>query len=65
VIAGIKALLPQIKTTIPPQLNIAPLADQSIFVSGAIVVLSGNADCRVPDRFHDSLCFAKCQKTKS
>src|SRR5438132_1897013 len=32
VISGIKALLPQIKTTVPPQLDIAPLADQSIFV---------------------------------
>jgi multidrug efflux pump subunit AcrB len=36
VIAGIKALLPQIKTTVPSQLDIAPLADQSIFVRGAI-----------------------------
>src|ERR1700720_362502 len=36
VIAGIKALLPQIKATVPPQLQISPLADQSIFVSGAI-----------------------------
>ena len=36
VIAGIKTLLPQIKTTVPPQLDIAPLADQSIFVRGAI-----------------------------
>jgi multidrug efflux pump subunit AcrB len=36
VIAGIKALLPQIKTTVPPQLDIKPLADQSIFVRGAI-----------------------------
>jgi multidrug efflux pump subunit AcrB len=36
VIAGIKSLLPQIKTTVPPQLDIAPLADQSIFVRGAI-----------------------------
>jgi multidrug efflux pump subunit AcrB len=36
VIAGIKALLPQIKTTVPPQLDIVPLADQSIFVRGAI-----------------------------
>ena len=36
VIAGIKALLPQIKTTVPSQLEIAPLADQSIFVRGAI-----------------------------
>src|SRR5579872_4503458 len=36
VIAGIKALLPQIKATVPPQLDITPLADQSIFVRGAI-----------------------------
>src|SRR5205823_10982946 len=36
VISGIKALLPQIKTMVPPQLQIAPLADQSIFVRGAI-----------------------------
>jgi multidrug efflux pump subunit AcrB len=36
VIAGIKALLPQIKLTVPPQLQITPLADQSIFVRGAI-----------------------------
>ena len=36
VITGIKALLPQIKATLPPQLQIAPLADQSIFVRGAI-----------------------------
>src|SRR5438552_3936484 len=36
VIDGIKGLLPQIKTTVPPQLDIAPLADQSIFVRGAI-----------------------------
>jgi multidrug efflux pump subunit AcrB len=36
VISGIKALLPQIATTLPPQLQIAPLADQSIFVRGAI-----------------------------
>src|ERR1700720_1210943 len=36
IIAGIKALLPQIKTTVPPALDIKPLADQSIFVNGAI-----------------------------
>ncbi len=36
VIAGIKSLLPQIKTTVPPQLQMTPLADQSIFVRGAI-----------------------------
>jgi multidrug efflux pump subunit AcrB len=36
VISGIKSLLPQIKTTVPPQLQIEPLADQSIFVRGAI-----------------------------
>jgi multidrug efflux pump subunit AcrB len=36
VIAGIKSLLPQIKTTVPPHLQMTPLADQSIFVRGAI-----------------------------
>ncbi len=35
-ISGVKALLPQIKATLPPQLQISPLADQSIFVQGAI-----------------------------
>src|SRR5919108_581103 len=36
VISGIKSLLPQIAATVPPQLKIEPLADQSIFVLGAI-----------------------------
>jgi multidrug efflux pump subunit AcrB len=36
VISGIKSLLPQIAATVPPQLKMAPLADQSIFVLGAI-----------------------------
>ena len=36
VISGIKALLPQIATTVPPQLKMEPLADQSIFVKGSI-----------------------------
>ncbi|HZC81230.1 MAG TPA: efflux RND transporter permease subunit, partial [Nitrospiraceae bacterium] len=36
VISGIKALLPQIAATVPPQLKMEPLADQSIFVKGAI-----------------------------
>jgi multidrug efflux pump subunit AcrB len=36
VISGIKALLPQIEATVPPQLKIQPLADQSIFVRSAI-----------------------------
>src|ERR1700746_3394396 len=36
VISAIKGLLPQIKTTVPPQLQISPLADQSIFVRSAI-----------------------------
>jgi multidrug efflux pump subunit AcrB len=36
VISGIKALLPQIRQTVPTQLQISPLADQSIFVRGAI-----------------------------
>jgi len=36
IIAGIKALLPQIKQTLPEELNINMLGDQSIFVRGAI-----------------------------
>src|SRR6202051_779750 len=36
IIAGIKALLPQIKQTVPPALDIKPLADQSLFVKSAI-----------------------------
>ena len=36
VISRIKALLPQIAATVPSQLKMAPLADQSIFVLGAI-----------------------------
>src|SRR5438270_7176145 len=36
VISSITVLLPQIKTPVQPQLQISPLADQSIFVRGAI-----------------------------
>jgi len=36
VISGIKSLLPQISTTVPKQLTMHPLADQSVFVLGAI-----------------------------
>jgi multidrug efflux pump subunit AcrB len=36
VISGIKSLLPRIAATVPPQLRMDPLADQSVFVLGAI-----------------------------
>ena len=36
VISGIKSILPRIAATVPAQLKMAPLADQSIFVKGAI-----------------------------
>ena len=36
IIAGIQKKLPIIKEQLPPQLNIKPLSDQSIFVKGAI-----------------------------
>src|SRR5882757_1716701 len=36
IIAGIKSLLPFIRTIVPPALDIKPLADQSVFVKGAI-----------------------------
>jgi multidrug efflux pump subunit AcrB len=36
VISGIKSILPRIAATVPPQLKMTALADQSIFVKGAI-----------------------------
>ena len=36
VVAGIKNLLPRVASTLPPELKITPLADQSIFVRSAI-----------------------------
>ena len=36
VISGIKSILPQISTTLPRQLKMQPVGDQSIFVLGAI-----------------------------
>jgi len=36
IIAGIKALLPQVIGGLPPELNVHPLADQSIFVRASI-----------------------------
>ncbi len=36
IISRVKARLPQLATSLPPQLKITPLADQSVFVRGAI-----------------------------
>jgi multidrug efflux pump subunit AcrB len=36
VVKGVRAMLPRIATMVPPQLKIAPLADQSIFVRSAV-----------------------------
>src|SRR5438270_2132559 len=36
VIAGVRKLLPQIASTLPPELRITPIADQSIFVRASI-----------------------------
>jgi multidrug efflux pump subunit AcrB len=36
IISGIKQLLPFVKTTLPPDLQIRSVADQSVFVTGAI-----------------------------
>ncbi|MGA8529195.1 MAG: efflux RND transporter permease subunit, partial [Acidobacteriaceae bacterium] len=36
VVKGIRAMLPRIATMVPPNLKIVPLADQSIFVRGAV-----------------------------
>ena len=36
VVQGIKKMLPRVQSTLPPQMKIQPLADQSVFVRGAI-----------------------------
>ena len=36
IIAGIRKMLPQISSTMPPQLKITPVADQSVFVRASI-----------------------------
>jgi len=36
VVAGVRELLPRVLQTLPPQLKVAPLADQSIFVRAAV-----------------------------
>jgi multidrug efflux pump subunit AcrB len=36
VVSGVRSALPQVQATLPPQLEIKPLFDQSIFVKGAI-----------------------------
>ncbi|MBV8102635.1 MAG: efflux RND transporter permease subunit [Verrucomicrobia bacterium] len=36
VVSGVKNLLPRVATIVPPELKITPIADQSIFVNGAI-----------------------------
>ncbi len=36
VVSGIRGMLPRVKTLVPPQLKISPLADQSVFVRGAV-----------------------------
>jgi multidrug efflux pump subunit AcrB len=36
VVSGVKALLPRVATIVPPSLKMTPLADQSIFVQGAV-----------------------------
>src|SRR3989440_3282330 len=36
VVAGIRAMLPRVIPTLPPQLTVQPLADQSIFVRAAV-----------------------------
>ena len=35
-VSGVKEALPRIMTTLPPELNITPLFDQSLFVRAAV-----------------------------
>ncbi len=36
VVKGIRSILPRVATTVPPELKMTPLSDQSIFVRGAV-----------------------------
>jgi multidrug efflux pump subunit AcrB len=36
VVKGVRDLLPRVEQTLPPELRIRPLADQSVFVRGAV-----------------------------
>src|SRR5580692_11326103 len=36
VVSGIRALLPRVKLTLPPELKITPIGDQSLFVRGSV-----------------------------
>jgi multidrug efflux pump subunit AcrB len=36
VVKGVRAILPRVATLVPPELRMTPLADQSIFVKGAV-----------------------------
>ena len=36
VVSGVKNLLPRVATIVPPELKMTPIADQSIFVNGAV-----------------------------
>ena len=36
VVKGIRSMLPRLATTLPPELRMVPLADQSVFVRGAV-----------------------------
>ena len=36
VVAGVKALLPRIALTLPPELKMTPIGDQSVFVKGSV-----------------------------
>ncbi len=36
IVKGVRAMLPRIATTVPPELKMTPLSDQSVFVRGAV-----------------------------
>jgi multidrug efflux pump subunit AcrB len=36
IVSGIRKLLPRVESTLPPELKITPLSDQSVFVRGAV-----------------------------
>jgi multidrug efflux pump subunit AcrB len=60
VVAGIKTLLPRVASTLPPELKITPLADQSIFRAQRDSRRRPRSpDCRRPDRGDDTSLHRK------
>ena len=53
IVAGVRAALPKIAATMPPELKMTPLADQSVFVKASLVGVVRKVSSRFADFHHD------------